>query len=77
MNAHAHEKALSDLLEKKLNEVYVHYHISRTIGSLLDLREMLRQVFDIIQKSLHFDRISVYVLDEQAGKSRACLSQRT
>lgn len=60
----AHEKALGDLLEKKLNEVYIHYHISRTIGSVLDLREMLRQVFDIIQKSLPFDRISVYVLDE-------------
>jgi len=64
-DAHAREKALSDLLEKKLSEVYIHYHISRTIGSLLDLREMLRQVFDIVQRSLHFDRISVYVLDEQ------------
>jgi diguanylate cyclase (GGDEF)-like protein len=64
-DAHAREKALSDLLEKKLNEVYIHYHISRTIASQLDLREMLRQVFDIIQKSLHFERISVYVLDEQ------------
>ena len=61
----AHEKSLSDLLEKKLNEVYIHYHISRTIGSLLDLREMLRQVFDIIQKSLPFDRITVYLLDEK------------
>jgi diguanylate cyclase (GGDEF)-like protein len=61
----AHEKSLSDLLEKKLNEVYIHYHISRTIGSLLDLREMLRQVFDIIQKSLPFDRVSVYLLDEK------------
>jgi GAF domain-containing protein len=28
------------------------------------MREMLWQVFDIIKKSLHFDRISVYVLDE-------------
>jgi diguanylate cyclase (GGDEF)-like protein len=59
------EKALGDLLEKKLNEVYIHYHISRTIGSFLDLREMLRQVFDIIQKSLSFDRISVYLLDDK------------
>ena len=64
----AHEKSLSDLLEKKLNEVYIHYHISRTIGSLLDLREMLRQVFDIIQKSLPFERVSVYLLDEKQGK---------
>jgi hypothetical protein len=48
-DAHAREKALSDLLEKKLSEVYIHYHISRTIGSLLDLRELLRQVFDIIK----------------------------
>ncbi len=63
--SHAREKALSDLLEKKLNEVYIHYHISRTIGSVLDLREMLKQVFDIIQKSLPFDRISVYLFDEK------------
>src|ERR1700690_363760 len=64
----AHEKSLSDLLEKKLNEVYIHYHISRTIGALLDLREMLKQVFDIIQKSLPFERISVYLLDEKLEK---------
>jgi len=65
MQAHAHEKALGDLLEKKLDEIYVHYHISRTIGSTLDLQEMLRQVMDIIKKSLPFDRISVYLLDEK------------
>jgi diguanylate cyclase (GGDEF)-like protein len=64
-DSRAREKALSDLLEKKLNEVYIHYHISRTIGSLLDLREMLQQVFDIINKSLNIDHISVYLLDEQ------------
>ncbi len=61
----ARETAMGDLLEKKLNELYIHYHISRTIGSLLDLREMLRQVFDIIQKSLPLNRISVYLLDEK------------
>jgi len=52
-----------------LREVYIQYHISRMIGSLLDLREMLRQVFDIVQKSPHFDRISVYVLDEKRKNS--------
>jgi hypothetical protein len=31
----------------------------------LNLREMLRQVFDIIQKSLSFERISVYLLDKK------------
>jgi diguanylate cyclase (GGDEF)-like protein len=63
-DSRTHEKALGDLLEKKLNEVYIHYHISRTIGALLDMKEMLRQVFDIIQKSLPFDRISIYLLDD-------------
>lgn len=63
--AQIRERSLSDLLEKKLSEVYIHYHISRTIGSLLDLWEMLEQVFNIIQKSLSFDRVSVYVLDEK------------
>jgi len=63
--SHAQEKTLGDLLEKKLNEIYIHYHISRTIGSILDLQEMLRQVIGIIKKSLPIERISVYLLDEQ------------
>ncbi|HUI68606.1 MAG TPA: sensor domain-containing diguanylate cyclase [Nitrospirota bacterium] len=62
------EKALEDLLEKKLNEIYAHYHISRTIGSLLDMQEMLRQVTGIIRKSLPFDRLSVYLADEKREK---------
>jgi diguanylate cyclase (GGDEF)-like protein len=62
--AQAHEKAVGDLLEKKLNEIYIHYHISRTIGSLLDLQDMLREVTGIIKKSLPFERISVYLSDE-------------
>jgi diguanylate cyclase (GGDEF)-like protein len=64
----AREKVLGDLLEKKLNEIYTHYHISRTIGSLLDLQEMLRQVTGIIKKDLPADRISVYLLDEKKEK---------
>jgi len=64
----AHEKVLGDLLEKKLNEIYVHYHIARTIGSLLDLHEMLEQVFGIIKKSLPIERISVYLFDEKREK---------
>ncbi|HEY6010687.1 MAG TPA: GAF domain-containing protein, partial [Nitrospirota bacterium] len=63
-----HEKELGDLLEKKLNELYIHYHISRTIGSLLDLQEMLRQVTGIIKKSIAFDRISVYLLNDPGDK---------
>lgn len=61
---HAHDKALGDLLEKKLNEIYIHYHISRTIGSLLDLQEMLREVTGIIKSSLPFECVSVYLVDE-------------
>ncbi|MFA5073497.1 MAG: sensor domain-containing diguanylate cyclase [Nitrospirota bacterium] len=60
-----HEKALGILLEKKLNELYIHYHISRTIGSLLDLQETLSKVTEIIQKTLPFERISVYLVDEK------------
>jgi diguanylate cyclase (GGDEF)-like protein len=66
--ARAHEKVLGDLLEKKLNEIYTHYHISRTIGTLLDLQEMLRQVMGTIKKSLPLDRISIYLLDENREK---------
>lgn len=59
----AHAKTLGNLLEKKLNEIYTHYHISRTIASQVELREMIQQVFGIIQKAIPFDRISVYLLD--------------
>jgi len=58
------EKILSELLEKKLNEIYIHYHISRTIGSLHDLQDMLSKVTAIIKKCLPFERISVYILNE-------------
>jgi diguanylate cyclase (GGDEF)-like protein len=64
----ARERALEDLLEKKLNEIYAHYHISRTVGSLLDMQEMLRQVTAIIKKSLPFDRVSIYLVDENREK---------
>ncbi len=64
----AHEKVLGDLLEKKLNEIYVHYNISRTIGSVLDLRDMLQQVIGIVKKALPIERISVYLLDERREK---------
>jgi len=66
--ARAREKTLSDLLEKKLSEIYTHYHISRTIGSLLDLEEMLRQVMGTIKKSLPVERMSIYLLDENREK---------
>ena len=66
--ARAREKTLGDLLEKKLNEIYTHYHISRTIGSLLDLEEMLRQVMGSVKKSLPIERVSIYLLDENREK---------
>jgi len=62
--SHLQAKTLGDLLEKKLNEIYTLYHVSRTVSSLLDIQEMLRQVSGIIKKSIPFDRISLYLLDE-------------
>ncbi len=64
----AQAKTLGDLLEKKLSEIYAHYHISRTIASLLDIQEMLRQVTGIIKRAIPFDRISLYLLDENREK---------
>ncbi len=63
-----HAKSLGNLLEKKLNEIYTLYHISRTISSELDLQEMLRQTTSIIKKSIPFDRVSIYLLNEN-GKT--------
>lgn len=61
--ARAHEQVLGDLLEKKLNEIYVLYHLSRTIGSFLDLHDLLVKVAEIIGNALPVERISVYLVD--------------
>ncbi len=66
--ANAREKTLTVLLEKKMNEIYTHFHVSRTIGTLLDLQEMLRQVTGIIKRALAVDRVSIYLLDEKKEK---------
>ena len=63
--ARAQVNSLGQLLEKKLSEIFILYHISRTISSLLDIQEMLRQVSGIIKKSIPFQRISLYLLDER------------
>src|SRR5512134_1215250 len=59
----AQEQVLGDLLEKKLNEIYVHYHLSRTIGSVLDLHDLLLKVALIIGNALPVERLSVYLVD--------------
>ena len=66
--AQSRERTLEDLLEKKLNEIYVHYHISRTISAIDDLQDMLQQVMTIIKNALPLNRISVYLLDESREK---------
>lgn len=63
-NARAEARSVSALLDKKLDELYTYYHISRTISSTLDVQEMLRQVTGIIKKTVPFDRLSLYLLDE-------------
>ncbi len=62
--AKAQTDALGLLLEKKLNEMYVQYHVSLAISSQVDKREMLRGIFDSIKGAILFDRVSVYLLDD-------------
>jgi diguanylate cyclase (GGDEF)-like protein len=62
--AEKQNRTLSLLLEKKLNEMYVQYHVSRTISSQLDKHEMVRRVIDNIRGAIPFDRVSVYLLDD-------------
>jgi len=64
--AHAKTQAgtLGILLEKKLNEMYVQYHVSRTISSQLDKHEMIRRIIASIKGAVPFDRVSVYLLDD-------------
>ena len=62
--AEAQSRALGLLLEKKLNEMYVQYHVSRTISSQLDKHEMIRSIIDVIKGAIAFDRASVYLLDD-------------
>jgi diguanylate cyclase (GGDEF)-like protein len=62
--AKAQSKTLGLLLEKKLNEMYVQYHVSRTISSQIDKHEMIRRIIDSIKGAIPFDRVSVYLLDD-------------
>ncbi len=62
--AETQSRTLGLLLEKKLNEMYVQYHVSRTISSQLDKHEMIRSIMDIIKGAIPFDRVSVYLLDD-------------
>jgi diguanylate cyclase (GGDEF)-like protein len=57
-------RTLGLLLEKKLNEMYVQYHVSRTISSQLDQHEMIHRIMDIIKGAVTFDRVSVYLIDD-------------
>lgn len=63
-DAEAELKSVSGLLDKKLDELYTFYHISRTISSVLDIKEMLRQMTGIIKKTVPFDRLSLYLMDQ-------------
>jgi diguanylate cyclase (GGDEF)-like protein len=62
--AESQSRTLGLLLEKKLNEMYVQYHVSRTISSQLDKHEMIRRIIDVIKGAIPFDRVSVYLLDD-------------
>ncbi len=62
--ARTQEKTVSDLLEKKLDEIYIHYHVSRTISSLIDLHDMLDQIMKTAGRMISFDRVSVYLVDD-------------
>jgi diguanylate cyclase (GGDEF)-like protein len=62
--AEKQNRTLGLLLEKKLNEMYVQYHVSRAISSQLDKHEMIRRIIDSIRGAIPFDRVSVYLLDD-------------
>ena len=62
--AETQAKTLGLLLEKKLNEMYVQYHVSRTISSQLDKHEMISRIIESIKGAIPFDRVSVYLLDD-------------
>lgn len=59
-----HIKSLEGLLDKKLDELFIYYHIAKTISSVLDVQEMLRQITGIIKKTIHWNRISIYLRED-------------
>jgi diguanylate cyclase (GGDEF)-like protein len=56
------------LLEKKLNEIYIQYHVSRITASHVKTREMTAEAFKIIKQAVPFHRLSVFLLDD-TGKT--------
>ena len=52
IQSHMHDRQPGSFLEKKLNELYILYHVERTIGTLLVLYGILFQVMNITKESL-------------------------
>lgn len=59
-----HIKSLEGLLDKKLDELFTYYHIAKTISSVLDVQEMLRQITGIIKKTIPCKRLSIYLWED-------------
>jgi diguanylate cyclase (GGDEF)-like protein len=61
-------EGLGNLLEKSNNQVFTFYNISKTIASTNDFHEMIHLIMGILRKSIPFDRVSLYLADDNRQK---------
>ena len=57
-------EGLGNLLEKSNNQVFTFYNISKTIASTNDFHEMIHLIMGVLRKSIPFDRVSLYLVDD-------------
>lgn len=60
--------SLGNLLEKSSNQVFTFYNISKTIAATNDFHEMIHQIMGTLRKSIPFDRVSLYLVDDSRTK---------
>jgi diguanylate cyclase (GGDEF)-like protein len=61
-------EGLGNLLEKSNNQVFTFYNISKTIASTNDFHDMIHLIMSTLKKSIAFDRVSLYLVDENRQK---------
>ena len=60
--------SLGNLLEKSNNQVFTFYNISKTIASTNDFHEMIHLIMGTLRKSIPFDRVTLYLVDDSRQK---------
>ena len=60
--------SLGSMLEKSNNQAHTFYNISKVIAATNNLQAMIPEIIGYISKSINFERVSFYLIDERREK---------